>query len=59
MVELVERLEEFQRSAADELLSEEMPFEQKKEVTSAMRRLAPIGLSTDIVWTAMSAPCAT
>jgi thymidylate synthase (FAD) len=52
VVELVERLEEFQRSAADELLGEEMPFEQKKEVTSAMRRLAPIGLSTEIVWTA-------
>ena len=52
VVELVERLEEFQRSVADELLGEEMPFAQKKEVTSAMRRLAPIGLSTDIVWTA-------
>ena len=24
----------------------------KKEVTSALRRLAPLGLSTDIVWTA-------
>ena len=29
-----------------------MPFHVKKEVTSALRRLAPIGLSTDIVWTA-------
>jgi thymidylate synthase (FAD) len=29
-----------------------MPFAVKKEVTSALRRLAPIGLSTDIVWTA-------
>ena len=29
-----------------------MPFSVKKEVTSALRRLAPIGLSTDIVWTA-------
>lgn len=51
-IELVERLEEFQRDAADELLNDEMPFAVKKEVTSALRRLAPIGLSTDIVWTA-------
>ena len=29
-----------------------MPFHVKKEVTSALRRLAPIGLSTDIIWTA-------
>ncbi len=29
-----------------------MPFAVKKEVTSALRRLAPLGLSTDIVWTA-------
>ena len=29
-----------------------MPFHVKKEVTSALRRLAPIGLSTDILWTA-------
>jgi thymidylate synthase (FAD) len=29
-----------------------VPFHVKKEVTSALRRLAPIGLSTDILWTA-------
>jgi thymidylate synthase (FAD) len=29
-----------------------MPFAVKKEITSALRRLAPIGLSTDIMWTA-------
>ncbi len=29
-----------------------MPFAVKKEITSALRRLAPIGLSTDILWTA-------
>jgi thymidylate synthase (FAD) len=52
VVQLVERLEEFQRSAAEELLDDELPFDRKKEITSAMRRLAPIGLSTDIVWTA-------
>jgi thymidylate synthase (FAD) len=54
VVSLVEQLEEFQRSAADELGIEDdgVPFHVKKEVTSALRRLAPIGLSTDILWTA-------
>jgi thymidylate synthase (FAD) len=51
---IVERLEEFQVSAAAELGIDEqgVPFHVKKEVTSALRRLAPIGLSTDIMWTA-------
>ena len=54
VLNLVEQLEEFQLSAAEALgLDEEgVPFSVKKEVTSALRRLAPIGLSTDIVWTA-------
>jgi thymidylate synthase (FAD) len=41
-------------TAAKELGIEEdgVPFHVKKEVTSALRRLAPTGLSTDIVWTA-------
>ena len=54
VVSIVEQLEEFQVSAAEELgLDDEgVPFHVKKEVTSALRRLAPIGLSTDIVWTA-------
>src|SRR4051795_1432457 len=54
VISLVEQLEEFQVSAADSLgLDDEgVPFSVKKEVTSALRRLAPIGLSTDIVWTA-------
>jgi thymidylate synthase ThyX len=51
---IVEQLEEFQVKAASELgIDEEgIPFHVKKEVTSALRRLAPIGLSTDIIWTA-------
>ena len=51
---VVEQLEEFQLSAARELGidAEGVPFHVKKEVTSALRRLAPIGLSTDIIWTA-------
>jgi thymidylate synthase (FAD) len=54
VVSLVEQLEEFQVSAADALGidDEGVPFHVKKEVTSALRRLAPIGLSTDILWTA-------
>jgi thymidylate synthase (FAD) len=54
VLSIVEQLEEFQREAADQLGIEEqgVPFHVKKEVTSALRRLAPIGLSTDIVWTA-------
>jgi thymidylate synthase (FAD) len=53
-LQIVEQLEEFQRSAAEKLgLDEEgIPFHVKKEATSALRRLAPIGLSTDIIWTA-------
>jgi thymidylate synthase (FAD) len=51
---IVEQLEEFQREAAAELRLDDdgVPFHVKKEATSAMRRLAPIGLSTDIIWTA-------
>jgi len=51
---IVEQLEEFQVSAAKELGidAEGVPFHVKKEVTSALRRLAPIGLSTEIMWTA-------
>src|SRR6202167_163787 len=54
VLSIVEQLEEFQVSAAKELGidADGVPFHIKKEVTSALRRLAPIGLSTDIVWTA-------
>jgi thymidylate synthase ThyX len=54
VLSVVEQLEEFQLSAARELgIDEEgVPFHVKKEVTSALRRLAPTGLSTDIIWTA-------
>ena len=54
VLNLVEQLEDFQVSAADALgLDDEgVPFAIKKEITSALRRLAPIGLSTDIFWTA-------
>jgi thymidylate synthase ThyX len=51
---IVEQLEEFQRDAAQALHLDDdgVPFHVKKEVTSALRRLAPLGLSTDIIWSA-------
>jgi thymidylate synthase (FAD) len=54
VLSIVEQLEELQVSAAAKLGIDEdgVPFHVKKEVTSALRRLAPIGLSTDIIWTA-------
>lgn len=54
VLNLVEQLEDFQLAAADSLGldDDDVPFTVKKEVTSALRRLAPIGLSTDILWTA-------
>jgi thymidylate synthase (FAD) len=54
VVSIVEQLEEVQREGAAALGidAEGVPFHVKKEITSALRRLAPIGLSTDIIWTA-------
>ena len=54
VISVVEQLEELQVRAAQELGLDEdgVPFAVKKEATSALRRLAPLGLSTDIVWTA-------
>lgn len=49
-----ERLEQTQIELAKlfGLDDEGVPFARKKEVTSAMRRIAPIGLATAIGWTA-------
>lgn len=49
-----EMLEELQLSLAQhfKLDDEGVPFSKKKEITSAMRRIAPIGLATTIGWTA-------
>lgn len=54
VINLVETLEDFQVEAAEHfgLDDEGVPFHYKKEVTSALRRLAPIGLATTLVWTA-------
>lgn len=52
IISVVETLEEVQRDMAEVfgLDDEGVPFDYKKEVTSALRRLAPIGLSTGMVW---------
>jgi len=54
IISILESLEEFQIAAAEEFgLDEEgVPFHKKKEITSAMRRLAPDGVSTVVIWTA-------
>lgn len=54
VVSIVEQLEEFQIRAAEAFRLDDpgVPFHVKKEVTSALRRLAPIGVSTGMVWTA-------
>jgi len=51
---LLQDMESFQIEAAEhfELDKEGLPFHQKKEITSAMRRLAPEGVSTVLFWTA-------
>ncbi len=54
VLSVVEQLEQLQREGAEALGidAEGVPFHVKKEATSALRRLAPLGLSTDIIWTA-------
>lgn len=54
IISILETLEDFQISAAEhfELDKEGKSFHTKKEITSALRRLAPEGLTTVIFWTA-------
>lgn len=54
ILSLLEDMEGFQIEAAEhfELDKEGKPFHEKKEITSAMRRLAPEGVSTVLFWTA-------
>jgi thymidylate synthase (FAD) len=51
---LLGQMEEFQRWMAEyfQLDDDGVPFHEKKEKTSFMRRLAPDGVATGIVWTA-------
>lgn len=50
IVEVVEYLEKTQLELAELLKLDDMKFEEKKVFTSAMRRVAPIGLATTIGW---------
>jgi thymidylate synthase ThyX len=54
IISILETLDEFQISASEHFgLDEEgVDFHKKKTITSALRRLAPEGLSTMIIWTA-------
>ncbi|HVL65553.1 MAG TPA: FAD-dependent thymidylate synthase [Actinomycetota bacterium] len=54
VISILETLEEFQIAAADHLGLDDqgVSFHTKKEITSALRRLAPEGISTMIIWTA-------
>ena len=52
-VELVQAMEDFQALMAERTDIDNMPnFHEKKKITSAMRRYAPIGLLTGMVWSA-------
>ena len=51
-VETIRHLEGVQEKLADLYAIQDRPFSEKKELTSAFRRLAPIGLATTIGWTA-------
>jgi thymidylate synthase (FAD) len=48
----VQYLEQVQRQLGELLITDDMDFGEKKKITSAMRRVAPIGLATNIGWTA-------
>ena len=50
--EAVVRGEEAQRRLAEVLKIEGRPFHEKKVLTSAMRRIAPDGVATTLIWTA-------
>ncbi len=52
MLKTVAHLEEVQLELAEMLIEDDMDFGEKKKITSAMRRVAPIGLATNIGWTA-------
>jgi thymidylate synthase (FAD) len=49
---IIERIEEDYRSLERDYDWENMDFDQKKRVTSALRRVVPDGMATSIIWTA-------
>lgn len=48
----VDRVESFQQWAAKHFDLDSKPFDEKKRITSALRRLVPDGIATSIIWTA-------
>jgi thymidylate synthase (FAD) len=51
-IEVIERIKSDYRSLETEFGWDEMNFERKKSVTSALRRILPHGIATNIIWTA-------
>lgn len=51
-VETVEDIQEHYRDLESSFDWDKMTFEQKKRVTSALRRILPDGIATNIIWTA-------
>lgn len=49
---IVERMEEDYKSLENDYDWDSMNFDEKKRVTSALRRIAPDGMATSIIWTA-------
>ena len=49
---IIDMLGRYQVDLAEMFDLDSLPFEQKKALTSAMRRLAPIGVATSIGWSA-------
>jgi thymidylate synthase (FAD) len=50
--DVVDHVESAYRDLANNLITDDMPFHKKKEITSALRRIAPGGHSTNIIMTA-------
>lgn len=50
--ELLEQMEKFQIAAIKKLKLDEMTFADKKLYTSALRRFLPIGIATNLMWSA-------
>lgn len=50
--QLIRAFEEFYKRAVEREFTDEMPFDQKKKITSSLRRWAPLGLATEEGWSA-------
>jgi thymidylate synthase (FAD) len=52
VTQLMDTMEQFQVWMADHFKLDELPMHEKKAKTSFMRRFAPEGVATGVVWTA-------